>query len=124
VEDVCRRWGGEFHIEVVDSWKGCIRDWGGKVVHLTMYGLPVDDVIGEIRGSGEDILVVVGSEKVPGDVYRMADYNVAVGNQPHSEISALAIFLDRYYEGEGMKRDFGGSMRIIPSKEGKRVRTS
>jgi len=121
VKDVCARWGGEFSMEFKDSWKGTIKEWTGQVVHLTMYGLPVDDVIGEIRNRQEDVLVVVGSEKVPGDIYKMADYNVSVGNQPHSEISALALFLDRYFKGEELKKDFKGSTRIIPSKDGKKV---
>jgi tRNA (cytidine56-2'-O)-methyltransferase len=121
VQDVCTRWGGDFSIEVIKSWKKRVEGWNGPVVHLTMYGLPVDDVIDDIRKRTEDVLVVVGSEKVPGDIYKMADYNVSVGNQPHSEISALALFLDRYFRGKELKKDFKGSTNIVPSKDGKKV---
>ena len=46
------------------------------------------------------LLVVVGAEKVPWDVYEQAEYNVGVTNQPHSEVASLAVFLDRLFEGE------------------------
>jgi tRNA (cytidine56-2'-O)-methyltransferase len=120
VRDVVERWGGEFFIESA-SWKSYLRKWGGLKVHLTMYGLPVDQVIDEIRDAKKDILVIVGAEKVPGEVFEKADYNVAVTNQPHSEVSALAVFLDRLYQGRELQKDFGGKYRIIPSDRSKRI---
>ena len=61
-------------------------------------------------------------EKVPGDVYDLADYNMAVGNQPHSGVAALALFLDRLQEGLTLKQEFkGGELKIIPSEHGKNV---
>ena len=60
-------------------------------------------------------MIVVGAEKVPGDVYGLADYNVAVGNQPHSEIAALALFMDKLQEGKSLMHEFkGGELKIIP----------
>ncbi|MCD6108558.1 MAG: tRNA (cytidine(56)-2'-O)-methyltransferase, partial [Thermoplasmata archaeon] len=87
---------------------------------LTMYGLLLDDVIPEVR-KHKDVLVVVGSEKVPAELFEMVDYNVAVGNQPHSEVAAVALFLDRYFEGKWLKKRFNGKIRIFPSESGKRV---
>jgi tRNA (cytidine56-2'-O)-methyltransferase len=78
------------------------------------------DVIEDIR-KAENIMVVVGAEKVPAEIYDLADWNVAVGHQPHSEVAALAIFLDRLQEGKELTRNFGG-LEIIPRKRGKRVR--
>jgi tRNA (cytidine56-2'-O)-methyltransferase len=86
-----------------------------------MYGKPVDEVIEDVRTAENDVVVVVGAEKVPPDIYKLADYNVSVGSQPHSEVSALSIFLDRYYKGTELKKDFKGRTRIIPSGEGKNV---
>lgn len=123
VKDINERWGGEFFVETVGAWKKFIKDWKGITVHLTMYGLQVDDVMGEIKEKDLDVLVVVGSEKVPPDIYKLADYNVAVGNQPHSEISALTIFLDRLHGGAELKKDFKGKVKIIPSNDHKRVIT-
>jgi tRNA (cytidine56-2'-O)-methyltransferase len=51
----------------------------------------------------------------------MVDYNVAVGGQPHSEVAALAVFLDRLSGGEALKRDFGGRLRVVPCERGKNV---
>ena len=68
VNDVADRWGGKFFCEDNVQWRACIREWkaaGGKVVHLTMYGINLPDIIGEIRPC-EKLLIVVGAEKVPG----------------------------------------------------------
>jgi tRNA (cytidine56-2'-O)-methyltransferase len=121
--DAAERWGGSFRLKTDVSWKREAVAWkesGGKVVHLTMYGSNLPDVIDEIRGC-ENILVVVGAEKVPAEMYELADWNVAVGNQPHSEVAALAVFLDRLFLGQELCRDFGGGLKIVPSSRGKRV---
>ncbi|MDD2472913.1 MULTISPECIES: tRNA (cytidine(56)-2'-O)-methyltransferase [unclassified Methanoculleus] len=124
IEDVASRWGGDFFVENNVAWRRCIRDWkagGGKVAHLTMYGLRMTDVIDEIR-SQERVLVVVGAEKVPGEIYGLADYNVSVTTQPHSEISSLALFLDHLYEGKELNREYpDAKIRIEPTKAGKRT---
>ncbi|MCI0497080.1 MAG: tRNA (cytidine(56)-2'-O)-methyltransferase [Thermoplasmata archaeon] len=121
LDGVTRRFGGTITSRSVKDFRGEIRRWKdrGKVVHLTMYGLPVDDVIGDLRG--RDLMVVVGAEKVPADIYELSDHNVSVGNQPHSEVAALAIFLDRYFEGNELRHEFGGPMTVEPSDRGKRV---
>jgi len=124
IRDVAARWGGDFFIEDGVSWKRCVREWkerGGCVVHLTMYGLPMKEVIGEIRGRDE-LLVVVGAEKVPGEVYGLADYNVSVTSQPHSEVSGVAVFLDHLFEGAELDRTYpGAELAIVPSRDGKRT---
>ncbi|HEY7589124.1 MAG TPA: tRNA (cytidine(56)-2'-O)-methyltransferase [Thermoplasmata archaeon] len=119
VAGVVHRFGGPFSIETGVQWKRVLRDWEGTRVHLTMYGLPLDEVLPTIPA--ENLLVVVGAEKVPAEVYRLVDLNVAVGNQPHSEVAALAVFLDRLLEGRGLRRKFGGRLQIRPSAHGKDV---
>ncbi len=121
VGDVVERWGGDFSLDFVKDWKGYIKSWKGTVVHLTMYGLPVEEVIEEVRKQKGDVLIVAGSEKVPREAYDLADYNVAVTNQPHSEVSALSIFLDRYFSGKELSLDFKGELEIIPSANSKKV---
>ena len=128
VEDVVRRWGGPFWIEFNPSWKRTMREWkesGGIIAHLTMYGVHIDDALPEIMAemkAGKDVMIVVGAEKVPREVYEMANYNVAVGNQPHSEVAALAVFLDRLLDGEGLRKEFQNArLKIIPQERGKRV---
>lgn len=122
ITNVVQRWGGDFFIEHKVSWKRCIRDWkgsGGCVVHLTMYGERFQDREEEIKAR-EKILVVVGAEKVPGELYGLADYNIGITSQPHSEISSLAVFLDHLFSGSELGHEFpGAEIRIIPSHLGK-----
>ena len=124
VEDITNRFGGPFEVDLTASPKALIRDWEGRIVHLTMYGERVQDVEAEIRTAHEDepLLVVVGSEKVPFDVYEAADWNVGVTNQPHSEVAGLAVFLDRLFEGRELEREWEDADReVIPTETGKRV---
>ena len=124
IEDITDRFGGPFAVDVTDSPKKTIRDWEGRVAHLTMYGLPVQDVESEIRAAHreEPLLVVVGAEKVPFEVYEAADWNVGVTNQPHSEIAGLAVFLDRLFEGRELDRDWeDADSVVVPRETGKRV---
>ena len=119
---VVSEWGGSFTFEFSESWRSVISGWRGRIVHLTMYGLPVREVIPEIRGEGSDILVVVGGAKVPGEVYGLADWNVGVTSQPHSEVSALAVFLHEFWEGGELGLAFPGARRrVVPQARGKRV---
>ena len=92
-----------------------------KIVHLTIYGESINSVLDEIRKE-KQILVVVGAEKVPREVYDISDYNVAIGSQPHSEISALAVLLDRVLEGrQFLKKHVDAQREIVPTKKGKKV---
>jgi tRNA (cytidine56-2'-O)-methyltransferase len=112
------------------SWRSVIRDWkaqGGIVVHLTAYGenIQTSDALNRIRATGKNVLLLVGSQKVPGEFYssEVSDFNVAVGNQPHSECSALAIFLDRFFEGKELAQRFQkAEIEIVPQERGKNVK--
>jgi tRNA (cytidine56-2'-O)-methyltransferase len=124
VTDITDRFGGPFDVDVTESPMARLRDWEGTVVHLTMYGLPVQDVEEDIRASHreEPLLIVVGAEKVPFEVYDRADFNVGVTNQPHSEIAGLAVFLDRLFEGRELDREWtDADKRVLPQEAGKRV---
>jgi len=126
IEDITDRFGGPFAVETTTSPTAFLDDWGGVIVHLTMYGLPVQEVTGAVRDrfeSGTPVLVVVGAGKVPFDVYEAADWNVAVTNQPHSEIASLAVFLDRLLDGEELDREWEDAESVVvPKAEGKAVR--
>jgi tRNA (cytidine56-2'-O)-methyltransferase len=125
IEDVAERWGGDFFVENNVGWKKCINEWkagGGVVVHLTMYGMPMTACIDEIK-KNEKVLVVVGAEKVPAGIYEMADYNVSVTTQPHSEISSLALFLDHLSDGKNLNLEFpDAELKIDPCEKGKRFK--
>jgi tRNA (cytidine56-2'-O)-methyltransferase len=130
VERICDRWGGRtrhggFSISYEKSQNAFIKrkkKEGFTVVHLTMYGLPVQEIAPKLKSS-EKLLIVVGSEQVPREVYELADFNVSVTGQPHSEVAALAILLDRLQGGKELEgSDFGGKIRVMPSAKGKDVR--
>lgn len=128
LEEASSRWGGSFYVRRISSWKSEIKKWkeaGGKVLHLTMYGINLPDAIPQIVADAENLMIVVGAEKVPPEVYGLADWNVAVGNQPHSEVAALAITLDRLMAAQGkdaLRTQFtGGEVEIVPKKRGKEV---
>jgi tRNA (cytidine56-2'-O)-methyltransferase len=125
IEDITDRFGGPFAVDTTDTLTAFLEGWDGNIAHLTMYGLPVQDVEGEIRESHESgaaLLIVVGAEKVPFDVYEAADWNVAVTNQPHSEVASLAVFLDRLFEGRELDREWTDADRtVVPRAEGKQV---
>ncbi len=122
VRSVVEQWGGEFFIKYEKSWRSFLNSWNGRIVHLTVYGMPVEEKIIEIRKGRKDLLVVVGGEKVPGEIYDRADYNVSVTGQPHSEIAALSILLDRLFRGEELGRKYPrAKRRVIPRERGKKV---
>jgi tRNA (cytidine56-2'-O)-methyltransferase len=132
VKGITKHWGGDFTFEMGTSWRSVVRDWknqGGIVVHLTAYGenLQASNAINRIRETGKNILLLVGSQKVPGEFYssEVSDFNIGVGNQPHSECAALAIFLDRFFEGKELTVDFEkAEAKIIPQEHGKKVKVN
>jgi tRNA (cytidine56-2'-O)-methyltransferase len=130
VRKITENWGGEFFFEMGTSWRGVVRDWrskGGIVVHLTAYGenIQASNVLDRIKSLRKDILIIVGSQKVPGEFYSsdVSDFNVSIGNQPHSECSALAIFLDRYFEGKELAKTYDkAKVEIVPQERGKKTK--
>ncbi len=124
LEKINKTWGGDFEVEFIDKWKTIVKkkkEEKIKIVHLSMYGENINDVQGNLQEE-ENLLIVVGAEKVPREIYELADYNVGVGSQPHSEISALAILLDRIQKGKQFEKEFPDAKRkIIPTKNGKNV---
>ncbi len=89
-----KKWGGKFHARYEKDWKRALKTFKGKKIHLTMYGE-------DFRKTAEDlqktrprkVMLVVGAGKVPPELYTLCDVNSAVGNQPHSEVAALGLFL-------------------------------
>jgi tRNA (cytidine56-2'-O)-methyltransferase len=130
INEVTKKWGGDFFVQSGVKWEEELRRWkqeGGKVCHLTMYGENILDVIDEIREEAlkeqTRIMVVVGAEKIPYTVFEVADWNIAVSNQPHSEIAALALFLDLLQEGKELKDKFEhAELEVVPRRRGKEVK--
>jgi len=119
IMDIVNRFGGKFTVRYESNWRKVIKNFKGLKVHLTVYGLPVEKQISRIKD--KEVLLIIGGEKVPPEVYQEADYNISVTSQPHSEVAALAIFLDRYFKGKELSKKFKGKTRIIPQEKGKKV---
>lgn len=137
---------GEFDPAVLQSVKSVVANWGGNfkakraedfaleiknakrrktlVVHLTFYGEKFQTAVKKIKIlKPKTLMLVIGAKKVPSEVYELADLNVSIGNQPHSEVAALALFL---YELNGKKQLYlerkKWKLKITPSKKDKLVK--
>jgi len=123
IKRITNKWGGPFEVKYEKNWKKVIKEFKSKgyyIILLTMYGINLPNIIDKIRKK-TNLLVIIGSEKIPGEVYDLCDAQIAVGNQPHSEIAALSIFLDWYQEGRELKKDFCGKIKVIPQEKGKKT---
>jgi tRNA (cytidine56-2'-O)-methyltransferase len=133
MKKVVSEWGGNFQVEFIpkDEWKNTIEQWkerNRKIIHLTMYGenlieFEQNTLFESLRRPQNlnNLLIVVGSKKVPGKIFSYADWNIAIGNQPHSEVSSLAVFLDHFMP-QALKISFDNAEKqIIPSVNGKKM---
>ena len=127
IKNVNERWGGDFFVEMGIDWRELMKQIKHRddvLVHLTMYEIEIDkEVVDNIKKTPRDIYILVGSQKVPAEVYSKADYNIAISHQPQSECGALSIFLDRFFEGKTLYQQFDDAkLRIIPKAHGKEVK--
>ncbi len=120
IKKVKEKFGNDFFIKSGISWQQFFKEWDGSIIHLTMYGEKIDKVIEKIKKE-DKIAVIVGAEKVPSEFYKIADYNVAIGNQPHSEVAALAIFLHFLLNAAWLNKNFNGIFKIVPSMREKKI---
>ena len=120
IKSICTRFGGNFQIMTGIDREKILKNWKGIIVHLTMYG---ENLISGIKkiDKKKDLLIIIGAEKVPPEMYHISDFNISIGNQPHSEVAALAIFLDRYTKGEWINNKYDGKIEILPKNKGKKV---
>ena len=126
---VSKRFGGNFQSRYEDKPLSFLRRFSkdsgdgkpGTIIHLTMYGEPWKEALPKIS-LDRPTIIVVGGTKVPGEVYRLADHNISIGNQPHSEVAALAIFLDSFVGPiDNESHFFGGELRVIPNAQRKQI---
>ena len=130
IGSVNQRFGGDMVVEHVKSPMAWLRKFVGDgiegnppgiAVHLTMYGASYRSVTPTIRRD-RPLVVVVGGAKVPSEVFQISQYNLAVGNQPHSEGAALALFMEAWFGEGGSERHFPDAKLVIePSARGKSV---
>ncbi len=125
VAGINEAWGQGIEVEFCPAWKPALKALkaaGYITCHLTMYGLPLLKEMPKIR-KARKACVIIGSQKVEREVYELADYNLAVGSTPHSEIAALALFLHELFQGKELAKKFEGArLAIEPKARGKLVK--
>jgi len=107
IQELKKNFGNDFQIEYCEDWKkkiGQLKNSGFKIVHLTMYGEAFLEKKEELKKES-DLVVFVGSQKVPSEIYKLADYNISITFEPHSEVAALAIFLNEVYEKKPLEKE-------------------
>jgi tRNA (cytidine56-2'-O)-methyltransferase len=122
VEKVTKSWGGNFRFEMGTPWKVAVSNWKDKG---GVENIQTSDVVNRIWDSGKNVLLIVGSQKVPPEFYSedVSDFNVAIGNQPHSECAAVAVFLDRFFGGEELSKGFeNAKIHVVPQERGKQIK--
>ena len=86
-----------------------------------MYGMPYKDITPTIS-TEKPIAIVVGGPKVPAEVFHISNFNIAIGNQPHSEVAALGLFMDKLMDGADISSKFSDAkFTIIPDSDSKNV---
>ncbi|MHA2226056.1 MAG: tRNA (cytidine(56)-2'-O)-methyltransferase [Candidatus Hodarchaeales archaeon] len=121
-------WGGDFKLQMIsyNGWNAVLNQWKEKkkkIIHLTMYGenlitFEKTEEYRKIKNQSKNLMIVLGGEKVPGKVFKYADWNIAINNQPHSEVSSLAVFLDHFISN-ALEISFDNpKKRILPSLRG------
>lgn len=123
IKKVNEKFGSNFSIEYLQDPIKFIKNNKNKftIIHLTVYGLNVEDKINEIKKK-ENLIIIVGGEKVEPIYYKLADYNINITSQPISEVSALAIFLHLLNNGKELKNNFkDAKIKILDSEKSKRV---
>ncbi len=126
---VSERFGGDFECRYEANPMSFLRRFAkdagdgkpGQIVHLTMYGESWRESLSSIE-SNRPMIIVVGGTKVPGEVFRLANYNISIGNQPHSEVAALGVFLESLIGQIDESKHFqGGEIQVVPSLDRKKV---
>ncbi len=115
VNKVVKNFGGDFSVDYVKDPVKLVeqkKKEGFKIVHLTMYGTDFEE-----KKFKDNLFIIVGGEKVESEFYKISDFNISVGSQPHSEVGALSVFL---YKNFGIEKNFkNAKVKVIPSEKGK-----
>ncbi|MFA5049587.1 MAG: tRNA (cytidine(56)-2'-O)-methyltransferase [Candidatus Micrarchaeia archaeon] len=125
IKKIAEEWGKTFKIEYCKNGLKLSKEFkkkGFSLIHLTMYGKNMTEKIDNIR-KNKNLLIIIGGAQVEREYFEICDYNLGIGNQPHSEVSALAIFLHEYFEGKQLETEFFGKKKIIPSEREKIIET-
>lgn len=107
IREVCEDFGGNLNIKFINNYEKFFEENKNKyyIIHLTMYGTDFNTFAKKIKKENlkKPLLIFVGSQKVPSEIYHLADANVCVTNQPHSEVAALGLLLNALVDYKKVK---------------------
>jgi tRNA (cytidine56-2'-O)-methyltransferase len=120
-----KKWGGSFSVGFEpDYMKVLDSNNNYKSVYLTRYGMPLQDVIGTLR-TYKNLVLIVTNKEAFGPAYTKADFSVSITAQPHSSVSAIAVFLHEFYSGRELAMRFENARyKVIPSEQGAHIEES
>jgi tRNA (cytidine56-2'-O)-methyltransferase len=128
INEIVNKWGGPFNINYINNALNLVitkKKENYIIIHLTMYGINLFKEINNLKKKliNKNILIIVGGSKVPKEYYKLADYNIAVGNQPHSEISSISTILyllnPKFIENNNFKNK---NIEIVPNNNYKNIK--
>lgn len=100
------KWGGKFSVLFIKNYMEFIHSKAPyKKVLLTRYGTPISKSIYTLR-TYKNLLIIITMREAQKSVERLVDFRVSITTQPHSSVSALAVFLHMFYEGRELALHF------------------
>ncbi|MEM0149397.1 MAG: hypothetical protein QXW10_00675 [Candidatus Micrarchaeaceae archaeon] len=100
------KWGGKFSVLFISNYMEFIKTKASyKKVLLSRFGTPISKCIYTLR-TYKNLLVIITMKEAQKSVSRIADFSVSITAQPHSGVSALAVFLHMFYEGRELAMHF------------------
>lgn len=117
-------WGGKFAISFNADYKKMMSNSPNyKKIFLTQYGLPVQKVNHSLRTYKNIMVIVSLTDALAQRLIDAADFNVSITTQPHSSVSAIAVFLHTYFNGRENAMQFeNAKMKVIPMERGIHVK--
>ncbi len=113
---VNERWGGGFTVGFCSNWRRFIAQKKNyKTVYLTMFGVNLRKLDQTIR-TYKNLIIIVSLHEYAKEIYKAADFNISISSQPHTMLSAIAVFLNSYYRGRELALHFeNAAYKIIPN---------
>ncbi len=109
INKINKSMGGEFEVKFNANGRSLLREKRVyKTVYLTLGGKMLKDNIRVLRNYRNLILVV--SSKDLNYLKELSDFTISITKQPHSSVSAVAVFLHSFYEGRELSISFKNAL--------------
>ncbi len=114
---ISSKWGGKFDVRYEKDWERVISEKRGyEKIYLTKSGAPIAKMMYRVRTYKNILLIATLSENLK-KLDERVDYKVSVTTQPHSSVSAIAVFLHVFYSGRELAIRFNNARyKVIQEK--------